>query len=85
LITTIKRYTETEIQQAIDDLVERKFTLIYGPAEIKVDTTRRGNYNYKRSRYESMDRGTTSFWIAKLSVEDKQRQVMTRSDKEGNQ
>jgi hypothetical protein len=66
LITTIKRYTETEILQAIDDLVEREFTLIYGPSEIKVDTTRRGNYNYRRSRYESMDKGTTSFWLAKL-------------------
>ena len=67
--------------QAINDLLERGFTLIYGPEQKKATTTSRGNYNYRRSRYQSVETGTSSCWIAKLEKEDKQRQEVTRNDR----
>jgi hypothetical protein len=69
MITTVTRRHEHEMTQAIGDLIERGFTVIYGPEEKKINTTTRGNYNYRRGRYQSVDKGTASFWIAKLKKE----------------
>ena len=72
MITTIKRSKKKEIDIAVNDLLERGFTLVYGPVEQKADTTIRRNYKYR----------FTNTWVAKLEIEDKQRQGLTRNDKE---
>jgi len=71
MITTVHRRHHHEMERAINDLLQRGFTLIYGPEEKKTFTATRGNYNYRRGRYESVDKGTASCWIAKLEKVDK--------------
>jgi hypothetical protein len=79
MITTVTRKHRHEMERAIADLLQRGFTIIYGPELHSTDTVQRGSYNYRRSRYESLSKGTASCWIAKLERKDKN----NKPDKEG--
>jgi hypothetical protein len=82
MITTITRRTKKEAEIAINDLLDRGFTVVFPLTEIRQNGYSRGIYNYQKNRYSMNQSMTASCWIAKLSIEDKQRQVMTRNDKE---
>jgi hypothetical protein len=66
MVTNVTRRNKREIDIAILDLQKRGFKLIYGPAEQKAQLTQRGDYNYKRGRYQSISMSVASCWIAKL-------------------
>lgn len=70
MITTVTRKHRHEMEQAVSDLLQRGFKVIYGPAERKSVTTSRDCYSYSRGGYQALNKGTASCWIAKLERVD---------------
>jgi hypothetical protein len=62
----IHRRTEREARQAITDHQQRGWVLSYPLTEIKSNNTSRGDYNYRKGRYTSIQASVSSIWYARM-------------------
>lgn len=70
MMTTITRKRKHEAEQAIADLLARGWTITYDLTEIHHNGTARGTYDYRKSRYTSVQGMATSAWICRMKKED---------------
>lgn len=66
----IRRRTEKEALQAIDDLEKRGFTISSPLKEVKSSIYSKGSYDYKKSRFTSSGINDVSCWMAKMRRDD---------------
>lgn len=62
----ITRKHRHEALQAISDLEERGYSVVYPLTEKTSNMTRLGTYNYRRGKYESVGASVASAWVAKM-------------------
>lgn len=68
IVIPIRRTRKVEAVKAMNALVERGYTVITPLQEVHTTIEHRGNFNYRRGKYESKGTSVVTCWFTKLEV-----------------
>lgn len=72
MITTIRRFNKKEAVKAMNWLVEhRGFEIIKPLQQVKTNLVKHENYNYRYSRYQSLELSDETCWFVQLKAPDR--------------
>ena len=66
IVIPIRRTRKVEAVKAMNALVERGFNILVPLTEVRTTIEHRGNFNYRRGKYESKGSSVVTCWYAKL-------------------
>lgn len=66
MIVTIRRQSKVEAVRSVTELLFRGFNILVPLQEVRTTIEHRGNFNYRRGKYESKGTSVVTCWYAKL-------------------
>lgn len=72
MIVTVRRAKKLDAVRAMNDLVEnRGFEILKPLQQVTTKIIKHSDYNYRRGRYQSIERSDASCWYCQLKAPDR--------------